>query len=49
MWVTTETGLLAIDPVADQLTLSVPLGDFERDTGPIQIGYVGGSVGVSVE
>ena len=49
VWVTTETGLLAIDPATDRVTLSVPLGDFETDTGPIGIGYAGGSVWVSVE
>jgi len=49
VWVTTETALLAIDPATDQVTLSVPLGNFEWDTGPIGIGYLDGSVWVSVE
>ncbi len=49
VWVTTETGLLAIDPSTNQLSMSVALGNFERDTGPTDIGYLGGSVWVSVE
>ncbi len=49
VWVTTETGLLAIDPTTNDVTLSVTFGDFERDTGPTDIGYFGGSVWVSVE
>jgi DNA-binding beta-propeller fold protein YncE len=49
LWVTTETGLLAIDPATDQVTLSIRLGDFKRDTGPRGIGYVAGSIWVSVE
>jgi DNA-binding beta-propeller fold protein YncE len=49
VWVTTETGLLAIDPATNRVTMSVALGDFERDTGPTDIGYLGGSVWVSVE
>lgn len=49
LWVTTESGLVAIDPASDRVTLSVPLGDFEADTGPTGIGYLGGSLWVSVE
>ncbi len=49
VWVTTQTGLLAIDPATDQITRSISLGDFETDTGPIGVGYLGASVWVSVE
>ena len=49
LWVATETGLLAIDPDTDRVALSIRLGDFERDTGPTGIGYLAGSVWVSVE
>jgi DNA-binding beta-propeller fold protein YncE len=49
VWVTTETGLVTIDPATDQVTQSVPLGEFEPETGPRAIGDVGGSVWVSVE
>ena len=49
LWVTFETGLLAIDPASNQVALSIRLGDFERDTGPTGIGYLAGSVWVSVE
>jgi len=49
LWVATESGVVAIDPATNRVTRSIRLGDFESDTGPIGIGYLAGSVWVSVE
>ena len=49
LWVATESGAMAIDPATNRVTRSIRLGDFESDTGPKGIGYLAGSVWVSVE
>jgi streptogramin lyase len=49
VWVTTESGLQAIDPATDQVAMSLPMGDFLGDTGPTWIGYIDHSIWISVE
>ena len=49
LWVTTDTGLLAIDPDRNRVVRTVHLTEPTRDDGPIGVAYLNGSVWVSVE
>lgn len=49
VWVTTATGLQAIDPATNRVTRRIRLTDRSPDEGPIGVAYVDGSVWVSVE
>ena len=49
LWVTTDTALLAIDPNRNRVARTVRLTEPARDSGPIGVAYLNGSVWVSVE
>jgi streptogramin lyase len=49
IWVAAEDGVHAIDPIEERVVMSVALGSYADDTGPIGIAYVDGSVWVSIE
>ena len=49
VWVTTETGLSAIDPKANRVVNRWTLTQLRVDDGPIGVGVLNGSVWVSVE
>ena len=49
MWVTTETGLISIDPRTNEVIRTIDLIERAPDEGPIDVAYLAGSVWVSVE
>jgi streptogramin lyase len=49
VWVTTETGVLSIDPRTSKVIRTIDLIERAPDEGPIGVAFVAGSVWVSVE
>jgi DNA-binding beta-propeller fold protein YncE len=49
VWATTEGGVTRIDPSTNQVVRTIPLGSYESDTGPTAVGFLDGSIWVSIE
>jgi DNA-binding beta-propeller fold protein YncE len=49
VWVTSETGLMSIDPSTNEVIRTIDLIERAPDEGPIGVAFVAGSVWVSVE
>jgi len=49
VWVTTETGLISIDPATNEVSQTIELIERTPEEGPSDVAYVDGSIWVSVE
>jgi sugar lactone lactonase YvrE len=49
IWVASEAGLHPIDPASNEVIRIVEFGPFPSDTGPIGVGFLDGSVWISIE
>jgi streptogramin lyase len=49
VWVSTESGVLVIDPATNKVVQTIDLIEPERETGPTAMAYVDGDLWVSVE
>jgi hypothetical protein len=49
VWISTESGLLELDPVSNSIVRTIALIDPQRETGPTSIAYLDGDLWVSVE
>jgi streptogramin lyase len=49
LWVTTENTLLSVDPATNEVTRTIELGSFPRDTGLTGVAYLDDTVWVSIE
>jgi hypothetical protein len=49
VWVSTESGVLALDPATNEVVQTIELLEPLRETGPTSIAYLDGDLWVSVE
>lgn len=49
VWVSTEAGVVAIDPATNKVTQTIDLMEPEREVGPTSIAYLDGDLWVSIE
>jgi hypothetical protein len=49
VWVSTETGVVALDPATNGAVQTITLLEPERESGPTSMAYLDGDLWVSVE
>jgi DNA-binding beta-propeller fold protein YncE len=49
VWVTTESGVLALDPATNKVVQTIDLIEPRRETGPTAVAYLDGDLWVSIE